>query len=501
MKDYEELLESSKKPYTLSSVLSLLTWDQETYMPHQGTQARSSQIALISSLIHEAKTSDTFRKQLEKLIDIETGKVLKPHLSSIQKAALREWRKDYLRLTKLPVSFVHQFSETTSLATQIWAKARKENDFNHFAPTLEKIVDLCRKKADILGYTEHPYDALVDLYEPSMKTSTLIPLFTNLEKGLKTLVKKLSEKTPINDGFLFNNYSRDKQILFGNLVLDKLNIDRNYMRLDESTHPFSTSLHPTDNRITTRILPHNLLSNIYSILHEAGHGLYEMGLPVEYFGTPICEATSIGIHESQSRWWETRIGKSLPFWVHFYPLLQDTFPQLDSISFDHFYKAIHAVKPSLIRIESDEVSYCLHVLLRFDIEKALIEGSLPVKDIPSYWREKMKDLLGIIPQTDTEGCLQDIHWSCGDFGYFPTYALGNLYASHFFESFEKEHPNWGKNVEKGEFNFIKEYLRENIHHYGRTYSPQELTEKLTGKPLCETAYLNYLNKKYLKIYG
>lgn len=502
MKEYEDLLEEGISTATLNSILALLTWDQEIYMPKGAIDARSSQVAYLSHLIHEKRTSHLFKERLEKLISLNTGEILIENLSSHQKAALKEWRKDYLKQTKLPASFVKKLSETSSSAIGIWAKARKENDFDAFSPILEKLIDLNRQKADILGYNEHPYDALIDLYEPGMTTRGLEKLFSSLEKRLSSLVKSLLQKEPIDDSFLYTTYDREKQILFGNIILDELNIDRQHMRLDESVHPFSIAMHPDDSRITTRIEEKNFISNIFSILHEIGHGLYELNLPKEYFGTPLCEATSLGIHESQSRFWETRIGKSLGFWNHFYPLLQNTFSkQLDGISLDKFYKAINAVKPNLIRVESDEVSYCLHVLLRFDIEKALMEKSIQVKDLPHVWNEKMKELLDITPQTNTEGVLQDIHWACGDLGYFPTYALGNLYASHFFKGFEKKHNDWEKKISKGNFEFVKEFVKENIHKHGRYYSQTELAQNITGSGLSDDAYIEYLEKKYHKIYS
>lgn len=501
MKEYEDLLNFSKKTAILNSIHSLLTWDQETFMPHGAIEIRSSQIAQIAEMVHERRTDREFLKKLEKLIDIDTGKIKANHLTTIQKKALVLWRKDYLRQTKLPASFVKEFSETTSLATQIWAKARKENDFLAFAPTLGKLVGLNQKQADILGYENHPYDALMDLYEPEMTISKIDPLFTSLEKGLSELVKKLHSADPIDDSFLYSTFDHDKQIRFGNLVLSELKIDRNHMRLDESTHPFSIAMHPDDSRITTRIISNNFMSNIYSVLHEVGHGFYERFLPKEHFGSPICEALSLGIHESQSRFWETRIGKSEGFWTYFYPLLQDTFPkEFSNISFEKFLRAINAVKPSLIRVESDEVSYCLHILLRFDIEKELIAGTLPVKEIPRIWNQKMKDLLGICPQTDREGCLQDIHWSCGSMGYFPTYALGNLYASQFFLGFEKQHPDWTKRLSHGDLEFVKEFLITHIHQYGRSLTQDELAIKVSGSSLSEKPYLDYLRTKYHKIY-
>jgi carboxypeptidase Taq len=273
-----------------------------------------------------------------------------------------------------------------------------------------------------------------------------------------------------------------------------------YSRLDLSSHPFSLALHPHDSRITTRVLPHAFMSNLFSILHEAGHSMYEMGLPLDTWGTPLSEAASLSIHESQSRWWETLIGRSLPFWKFFYPLLQKSLPALKAIPLDRFYRAINKVAPSFIRVEADEVTYCLHVILRFEIEKELISGNLQVCDLPEAWNAKFKEFFGLTPPTDAQGCLQDIHWSLGDFGYFPTYALGNIFSAQFFAAFAKEHSDWDDRVARGDLAFIRDWLKEQIHRWGRTYNSEELGKRVTDKPLSEAAYCTYLKKKYADIY-
>jgi carboxypeptidase Taq len=281
-----------------------------------------------------------------------------------------------------------------------------------------------------------------------------------------------------------------------------MGFDFNQGRLDQSSHPFSSSPHPTDNRITTRFHATSLLSCISVILHEGGHALYEKGLPVEQYGTPLGSAISLGMHESQSRWWETRIGQNKSFWTHYLPKLQKYFPNdLKNVKLDPFYRAINKVEPSLIRVEADEVTYPLHVILRFEMEKALIEGSLKVRDIPEAWNSKMQELIGVTPATNSEGCLQDIHWAMGGFGYFPTYTLGNLYAAHLFEAFAKAHPDWEKQIASGNLMFITNWLHENIHQHGRRYTSQELLKKVTGKAFTADAYIKYLNSKYKDIYN
>ena len=493
---YQELAAFSKQIHTYESILSLLHWDQETYMPPGGIAPRASQIAQLSELIHEQQSGRTFKNHLEKLIHLSTGKPKIKGLGKPQLAAVKEWRRAFQKATKLPSSFVKTFSEITSEATQIWAEAKKTNNFKLFAPFLEKILSLSRKKADILGFEDHPYDAMIESYEPCMTTRRVEAIFGGLQKELKGLLKKITASPQADDRFLQKKVSDEKQLKIGKMVLSTLPMDMGYSRLDLSNHPFSTALHPHDSRITTRILPHHFMSNIFSILHEAGHSFYEMGLPTEHWGTPLAEYVSLSIHESQSRWWETLIGRSRPFWNFFYPRLQKELPDLKKVPLDRFYQAINRVQPSCIRVEADELTYCLHVILRFEIEKMLIGGKLQVADLPDAWNSKMKELLGVSPKNDAEGCLQDIHWSLGSFGYFPTYALGNLFAAQFFTAFAKKHPNWEQLVASGDLSFIKHWLGQNIHRWGRTYNAEELVKKVTGKPLSEAPYCAYLKKKY-----
>ncbi len=498
---YKKLLKLSRSNALLSSVNLLLDWDHETYMPKEAIDARSEQIEMLASLVHKNKTSKSFAKALDALIDLETGEIKDDKLNPAQMAALREWRRDYQKDAKLPGGFVKQVAKTNANASHAWKSAREHNDFRAFAPHLEKVYALTRKKADILGFTEHPYDALLDLYEPGMKTSYLIPLFERLKLSLQQLLKEIMGKPQFNDDFLYRNCDARKQIEFSKLILEKMGFDEASSRLDQSAHPFCTSLHPKDTRMTTRIIPENIMSNLFAVLHEGGHGLYNRGLPFEHYGSPLGEQVSLGIDESQSRWWETRIGQSAPFWQHFFPLLQKAFPeQFSSVSFEDYIRAVNSVKPGLIRIESDEVTYNLHIIVRFEIEKGLIEGSLKVKDLPDIWNEKMRENLGIAPKFDGEGCLQDIHWSIGAIGYFPTYTLGNLYASQFFTTFEKQHPDWKEKVAQGELGFIREWLRTNIHCHGRQFTSSELCKRVTGQTLSETPFISYLERKYKPLY-
>ena len=497
-----DLKELSKKIHTYNSILHLLHWDMETHMPVGSISPRSEQIALLSSLIHEEKTSLQYKRLLEKLIHIPSGKPKLKGLSKVQLATLREWHKDFNRNTKLPPEFIKTFSQVTSEASQIWASAKKENNFKLFAPFLEKIIDLCRKKADMLGFEDHPYDALLEAYEPCMTTRKLDQIFSSLKEELIALLKKIKKKPLIKDRFLHTKINDETQIAISKRLLANLPIEPSYTRLDISSHPFSIALHPHDSRITTGILPNAFMSNIFSILHETGHSFYEMGLPLAHFGTPLCEATSLSVHESQSRFWETLVGRSLPFWTHFYKELKKEIPkQLKNIPLKQFYHAINRVAPSCIRVEADEVTYCLHVILRFEIEKQLIQGTLQVVDLPAAWNAKMKEFFGITPANDSMGCLQDIHWSLGDFGYFPTYALGNILAAQFFTTFSKDNPEWEEKMATGDLGFVKDWLKTNIHQWGKMYDAEQLVKKVTGKALSEKPYCDYLKKKYKDLYN
>lgn len=499
-KDYAKLSAISLQARILTGIMEVISWDQETYMPEQAAAIRAEQLEALAGLIHKEKTSPAFVKALGKLVDLKTGKILSNKVSIPQKGALKAWYRDYKIDKAIPKNFVSEFAKLSSQSMQVWIQAKQENSFQYFAPYLERMVKMNQKKAELIGYKGHPYDALLNLYEPDITTAEVEALFANLKKSTTVLVKKIGKAKQIPNSFLYGKYPSEKQTQFGKDLLKAIGYDFTKGRLDISAHPFSSSNHPTDNRITTRI-SNSLMNCIGSVLHEAGHAFYEMGLPQEFYGTPLCEPISLGVHESQSRWWETRIGLSKPFWTYFYPELRKTFKgPLEKVSLNDFYKAINRVEPSFIRVEADEVTYTLHIILRFELEKALIEGSLKVRDLPEAWNQKMHELLGITPATNSQGCLQDVHWSMGAFGYFPTYALGNIYASHLFLSFEKAHFDWETRVAKGEFAFILEWLKDNIHRHGKTYTSQELLKNATGKELSADAYTHYLTKKYKEIY-
>ncbi len=490
---YDELYTLCKERRILEGISEHLGWDEETYMPKGASQMRAEQLKQLATLIHQKKTGSQFTHALSSLIDIETGEIADSTLTQAKKTSLQRLRRDFLIARALPTSFVAKFAALTSEAVHVWQEARKTNTFSLFYPYLEKIIEMCREKADRIGYKEHPYDALLDEFEPEMTTKECDLIFTPIIQKSKQLLKN---SKPLDDSFLNKSYSKNKQAAFGENLLDTIGFDRNFGRLDFSTHPFSSSSHPTDCRITTRIDIKDPMANIFSILHECGHAFYEMGLPKEHYGSPLGESVSLGIHESQSRFLEVFIGKSLPFWKHYFPKLKKTFPsQLGAVSLENFYFAIHKISPSFIRVEADDVTYPLHVMLRFQLEKQLVEGSIKASEIESAWNSLSGELLGITPKKASDGVLQDVHWSIGSFGYFPTYLLGTAYAAQFFEAFTQTNPDWQTRIEAGEFNFIRQWLSENIYQYGRQYLSKELVKKVTNQPFSDSALLKSLEEK------
>ncbi len=500
LQKYQDLHSISRRTALLQGISHLLEWDQETYMPSDASAIRGEQLETMAGLLHEKRTGKEFTSALSKLIDLKTGEISSKDLNISQVSALKRWRRDYIHATALPKEFVEEFARLSSQSLEVWKKARADNAYHHFAPFLDKIISMNRKKAEYLGYKDHPYDALLDLYEPENNKEKTTILFNSLKKFLVPLLKKVSVAKQISNDFLFGNFDHQKQLDYSRQLLDSIGYVTIHGRLDTSAHPFSTSLHPTDSRITTRLHSKSLMSSILSTLHEGGHALYEQGLPTEHFGSPLGEAISLGMHESQSRWWETRIGQSKAFWQHQLPILKKHFKSLNDLSLDDFYKAINKVQPSLIRVEADEMTYPLHVILRTELECALIDGSLSVRDLPEAWNAKMQELVGVTPPTNSDGCLQDVHWSMGAIGYFPTYVLGNLYGAHLFQSFEKDHPDWTSNVAEGNLKFIKTWLNDAVYKHGREYNSLELLEKRTGKEFTSKAYIEYLQKKYGEIY-
>ena len=489
----------------INSAASVLSWDQETYMPAGGGAARAEQIAVLQGIAHQKLVSQDVESLLSQWVDPGTGHAADTAgdaWDEPSRSLLREIWRDFSRAQKLPSDFVVKLSRECSLAQQVWVEAKAQNKFTKFLPNLRTVLGLKREEAQYLGYQDSPYNALLDVYEPGATIAGLQPVFAALKTRLVPLLQRIRQsRVQINDGILHHSYDQARQLEFGRLVLTAMGYDFERGRLDLSAHPFTTSFHPTDVRVTTRVHEQELQSCLFSCIHEGGHGLYDQGLDQQYFGTPLGDSVSLGIHESQSRLWENCVGRSRPFWRFFYPILQQTFhDQLHNVTIEQFYAAINRVQPSLIRVEADELTYNLHIMLRFEIEQDLIEGKTKPEDLPSIWNRKMEEYLGIVPPTDAEGVLQDVHWSFGAFGYFPTYTLGNLYSVQFFEQAMRELPNLEDEIAAGQLMGLRRWLEQKIHRWGRMFTPAHLAERVTGSTINPEPFLNYAEKKYGELY-
>lgn len=482
----------------LESAANLLEWDQETYMPEGAATARAHQISTLRKLAHELFTSDALGELLE-----EADRQVDPTDRLDTNAAIvRVTKRDFDRARKLPATLVAAFARAVSHAKNAWKTARETDTFATFAPHLQELVDLNIQKAMAYGYEERIYDAMLDQYEPGMKTSEVESVFGALREELVPIVQQIQAAPRPADPFLHIKYDHQKQWDFGLEVIRDFGYDFSRGRQDLSAHPFTTSFSITDVRLTTRVNESFFPTALFGTLHEAGHGLYEQGVALELDRTPLAEGTSLGMHESQSRLWENLVGRSRPFWEHYYPKLQATFPaQLGSVSLDAFYPALNKVSPSLIRVEADEVTYNLHIMLRFEIENALVEGAVRVDDLPELWRTKMKEYLNVSPENDAAGVLQDIHWSLGVLGYFPTYALGNLMSTQLFDQARQDLPDLMEQIRQGRFADLLHWLRAHIHRYGRKLEAGEILSRTTGAGLSSESWLAYVRQKYGEIYG
>lgn len=483
----------------LRSAAGVLGWDQETYMPRGGAAGRAMQLATLSRLAHEAFISATAVKLLEAAEGI--AGTLDPDADDA--ALVREVRRDYDRLTKLPAEFVAERAREASLSTEVWKDARKRNDFAAFRPSLEKMVDFARRTADYLGYTEHIYDALLDLYEPEMKTREVDAVFARLREVTVPFVQAIVTRgRPVDDAVLHQDYPEDRQGAFGLAVAQAFGYDLARGRLDVSAHPFASGFNTGDVRITTRYNRRDLTEAVFGIFHEAGHAMYEQGVAPELNRTVLARGASFGLHESQSRMWENVVGRSRAFWEYYLPVLAGYFPeQLRGVDAETFYRAVNKVVPSLIRTSADEVTYNLHIMLRFELEKALLTGAVKVADLPAEWRARMEAYLGVMPPTDADGVMQDIHWSGGSLGYFPTYTLGNVISVQLYEAACWASPTIPEEIGRGRFAALLGWLRQNVHRHGRKFLPREILQRATGTPLTPEPYLRYLQKKFGEIYA
>lgn len=491
---YEKYRSHLQKIADINFASAVLNWDQETYMPSKGAEFRAQQLATLAGVSHEMSVSDELGQLLNELNNDGS-------LDEKQKKNVQQSLKDYTDRKKYTTEFVEKMSRTVSEAFVAWQQAKQKDDFSIFEPKLSQLVDLKKQECEILGYKDHPYDAMLDQYEPGAKTADLTVLFADVRAQLVDFVKQIAARPQNNDKFMYMHYEKDKQWDYGLELLKQMGYDFDAGRQDLSTHPFTTNFSAQDVRVTTRVSERNLNEMMWSCIHEGGHALYEQGLPAEEYGLPSGEYISLGIHESQSRLWENNVGRSLPYWKANFPRLRATFPgNLADVTEKDFYKAMNIVKPSLIRTNADELTYHFHILIRFEIEKALIEGSISVKDLPSVWNAKYKEYLGIDVPSDAKGVLQDIHWSHGSFGYFPTYSLGSFYAAQFYAQAKKDIPSLEQEIERGNMAPLLAWLRGNVHRYGKFYKADELCVKLTGEKLNFKYFMDYARVKYSGLY-
>jgi carboxypeptidase Taq len=482
----------------LTRVASLLTWDLQTFMPVGGAKERGEQLGTVRRLAHLRLTSTETGKLLEELKPLVTQ--LDP--DSDDARLVKVVGREYERRIRVPVELVSNLAETTMVAHHAWEEARAENDFSKFQPHLEKIVDLRRHYAACFAPYEHIYDPLLDIYEPGMKTTEVKSIFAILRPQQVALVKAITQCPQVDDAALHQSFDAQKQWDFGVEVITKFGYDWKCGRQDKAAHPFTNALGLGDVRITTRIIPKYVGSALFSTMHESGHATYDQGIDPAFGRTILGETFSHALHESQSRMWENLVGRSKPFWHHFYPRLQEYFSaQLGNVSLDTFYKGINKVETSLIRVEADEATYNLHVMLRLDLEIDLVEGKLEVKDLPEAWNARMKEYLGVVPPDNSRGVLQDVHWAHGDIGYFATYALGNLVSAQLWERINKDIPNLQDQIRGGKFEALLGWVREKIHRHGSKFEVQELVQRVTGSKIDPAPYMRYLTKKYSEIYG
>lgn len=481
----------------LNSSAALLGWEQQTYMPPGGTEGRGYQLGTLGKIAHIKFTSDEVGELLEELKPYQEQ--LDPDLDDAR--LIKVTRREYEKSTRVTAQWVEEFARETTIGHQVWQEARAEDNFAKFQPVLERIYELRRQYSAFFAPYDHVYDPVLDDFEPGLKTAEVIQIFESIRPKQVALIQAISEKPQVDDSFLRQPFDEGKQWDFGVDILTDFGYDWNRGRQDKAAHPFTQSIGIDDVRITTRFSPNELNPALFASMHEAGHALYELGIDHALARTPLATGTSLAMHESQSRMFENLLGRSMPFWEFYYSRLQDVFPsQLGEVGLADFYKAINKVEPSLIRVEADEATYNLHIMLRLELEIALMEGSLEVSDLPEAWNAKMSDFLGLTPPSDADGVLQDVHWSSGLIGYFSTYALGNLISLQLWEVINQDIPDLTDQVRKGQFSELLAWLREKIHRHGAKFEPQELVQRITGSKIDPAPYLRYLETKFGEIY-
>jgi carboxypeptidase Taq len=482
-----------------NEALGVLYWDMRTGAPRKGMEGRSEVVGMLSGEMFRLSVSDEMGEYLEALSrpDVQEG------LSEVDRRLVEVTRKDYERSRKIPQHEYEAYVILTSKAEAVWEEAKANDDFAAFRPYLEQIVETIRHFITLWGSVGHPYNTLLDDYEPGMTVDTLDRVFGELREKVVPLAAAISEAADKPDaGLLLHPIPRERQRKFSEFILREMGYDFSAGRLDVSVHPFATGLNPGDVRITTNFLDNDFTFALFSTVHEGGHALYEQNISAELAGTTLCTGTSMGIHESQSRFWENFIGRSRPFWERYYRDLQEHFPEaFGGLALDAFYRAINAVNPSLIRIEADELTYNLHIMVRYELEKELIGGTLPVSDLPEAWNEKYRACLGITPPNDKQGVLQDVHWSGGAFGYFPSYSLGNMYAAQIMNALRREMPDLDSLIAQGRLAPIKEWLTDKVYRYGKLRTPEQLIRSITGEPLNPGHLIEYFERKFKPIYN
>lgn len=492
---YEEYVQLTQKAADINNASAVLGWDQEVYMPAKGAALRGRQLATLASMAHEVITSDSYGEIINELAS-------RGDLKENQQDNVRLSLEDYDKNKKLSAAFIVQLTEQTTASYHAWLRARKSNNYKEYYADLEKMIALKLQQAELYGYADHPYDALADEYEKGATVKILDGVFNGVAEQLPLLLKEINNAQQVDSSFLNRHFDKDKQWDFSLSVLKAIGYDFEAGRQDLSEHPFTTSFSPQDVRVTTRVSEDDFASLLWSSIHEGGHALYEQGLPVAEYGLPLGSAASLSVHESQSRLWENCVGRGRYFWQYFYPQLQQLFPDaLQDISLDSFYKGMNKVSPSLIRTEADELTYHFHVLIRYEIEKALINKEIQAKDLADTWNQLYNKYLGVQPPNDKQGVLQDIHWAHGSFGYFPTYSLGSFYAAQYYMQANKEIPQLETQLTRGDSTQLLSWLREKIHIHGRKYRSEELCKQVTGKGLSFDAFMQYAVAKYKGIYN
>ncbi|PHQ46827.1 carboxypeptidase [Halorubrum sp. C3] len=491
---YDALLDRVQRWNAVGSASGVLGWDQQVMMPEGGTPARSKQLSALSSVHHDMVTADETGELLDELDDAD--------LTDEQAAVVREVRREYERADAVPVELVEEISETGSEALQAWEEAKAEDDFDEFAPYLEKHVELKREYAEHIDPDRDPYEVLFEEFEPCLSMERAESILTELREALVPMIEEIRESdVELAVDTFEGTFPEDEQEALSREALELVGYDFDRGRLDVSSHPF-TSGNQFDCRVTTRFDENDPLGAVGSTIHEFGHAQYNLGLPQEHFGTPLGTSRDLSVHESQSRLWENHVGRSEAFWEEFLPVFQEHFPQTEEATVRDAYEAFNQVyEDNLIRVEADELTYHLHIVIRFEIERDLIRGDLDVEDVPEVWNDKYEEYLGIRPDTDSEGCLQDIHWSHGNFGYFPTYSLGSVMAAQLFEAAEDEIDDLHGKIADGEFGDLHDWLGENVHQHGSRYETNELVVRATGEDFSADAFLDYVDEKYGELYG